>query len=352
MPPWCRWARSARDDLALLADARGVSLHPDTIDGVHALSAGNPFFALQLLGHLADDPTHEFTSGSLPVGVREWILQRVDRLGDRARDALGPGRRGRAQLRRRAARRRARREPARSVGRPRRGAPPAGCWSTENMPASSGSCTPSSSRRSKRACRPPVVACCTPRWRVGSKSSATTSTIAKQRCTIGSRPIVWATRSTPATSRPRWRHGRPNDSPTSAPWRSSIVRSRCWPGPRRPSNVIESRRGCVSLAAAPTSLRRATVTGSCSSTGPRRLPRRPTTRSRSPRRHWSPRSTAGTGSTTPNSSACSNGPACVVRPSRRCCGRCCTSASRGCCRPRFVTSIDPQWRDSASSISN
>ena len=79
-----------RDDLATLADARGVSLHPDTIDGVHALSAGNPFFALQLLGHLADDPSHEFRSGSLPVGVREWILQRVDRLGDRARDALGP----------------------------------------------------------------------------------------------------------------------------------------------------------------------------------------------------------------------------------------------------------------------
>lgn len=79
-----------RDDLATLADARGVSLHPDTIDGVHALTAGNPFFALQLLGHLADDPSHEFSSGSLPVGVREWILQRVDRLGDRARDALAP----------------------------------------------------------------------------------------------------------------------------------------------------------------------------------------------------------------------------------------------------------------------
>ena len=79
-----------RDDLESLAASQGLSLHPDTIDGVHALSAGNPFFALQLLGHLADDPTHEFANGSLPVGVREWILQRVDRLGERARAALTP----------------------------------------------------------------------------------------------------------------------------------------------------------------------------------------------------------------------------------------------------------------------
>ena len=79
-----------RDDLASLAESSGLDLRPDTIDGVHALSAGNPFFALQLLGHLADDPTHEIANGSLPVGVREWILQRVDRLGDRTRDALGP----------------------------------------------------------------------------------------------------------------------------------------------------------------------------------------------------------------------------------------------------------------------
>ncbi len=79
-----------RDDVAMLAEVHGVTLLADTIDGVHALSAGNPFFALQLIGHLADDPSQEFTSGSLPVGVREWILQRVDRLGDRVRDALGP----------------------------------------------------------------------------------------------------------------------------------------------------------------------------------------------------------------------------------------------------------------------
>jgi tRNA A-37 threonylcarbamoyl transferase component Bud32 len=79
-----------RADLGSLAEARGLSLPSDTIDGIHALSAGNPFFALQLLGHLADDPSHEFSSGSLPVGVREWILQRVDRLGERARGTLAP----------------------------------------------------------------------------------------------------------------------------------------------------------------------------------------------------------------------------------------------------------------------
>ena len=79
-----------RDDLAVLAASRGLQLRSETIDGVHALSVGNPFFALQLLGHLADDPTQEFANGSLPVGVREWILQRVDRLGERARDALAP----------------------------------------------------------------------------------------------------------------------------------------------------------------------------------------------------------------------------------------------------------------------
>ena len=79
-----------REDLSSLAESSGLHLRPDTIDGLHALSAGNPFFALQLLGHLADDPTHEIANGSLPVGIREWILQRVDRLGDRIRDALGP----------------------------------------------------------------------------------------------------------------------------------------------------------------------------------------------------------------------------------------------------------------------
>ena len=53
-----------RDELAALAEPTGVTLLADTIDGVHALSAGNPFFALQLLGHLADDPSLEFPAAA------------------------------------------------------------------------------------------------------------------------------------------------------------------------------------------------------------------------------------------------------------------------------------------------
>ena len=79
-----------RDDIVQLADDAGLTLSPKTVDGVHALSSGNPFFAVQLLGHLGDVPGHELGDGNLPSGVREWILERVDRLGDRARDALAP----------------------------------------------------------------------------------------------------------------------------------------------------------------------------------------------------------------------------------------------------------------------
>ena len=79
-----------RDDIVQLAGDAGLTLSAQTVDGVHALSSGNPFFAVQLLGHLGDVPGHEFGDGNLPSGVREWILERVDRLGDRARDALAP----------------------------------------------------------------------------------------------------------------------------------------------------------------------------------------------------------------------------------------------------------------------
>ena len=77
-----------RDDIVELA--AGLTLSEATIDSIHALSAGNPFFAVQLLGHPGEAPHHELGEASLPVGVREWILERVDRLGDRARDTLAP----------------------------------------------------------------------------------------------------------------------------------------------------------------------------------------------------------------------------------------------------------------------
>ncbi len=79
-----------RDDIVELAADAGARLSDGTIDDVHALSVGNPFFALQLLGHLSDGADQELGDGALPIGVREWILERVDRLGDRARDTLGP----------------------------------------------------------------------------------------------------------------------------------------------------------------------------------------------------------------------------------------------------------------------
>jgi tRNA A-37 threonylcarbamoyl transferase component Bud32 len=79
-----------RDDIVQLVGDAGLTASPETIDSVYALSSGNPFFAVQLLGHLADEPSLELGDENLPVGVREWILERVDRLGDRARDALAP----------------------------------------------------------------------------------------------------------------------------------------------------------------------------------------------------------------------------------------------------------------------
>ena len=77
-----------RDDVVELADSAGLQVSAETIDGVHALSAGNPFFAVQLLGHLGDMGAGWLDDASLPVGVREWILERVDHLGDHARDTL------------------------------------------------------------------------------------------------------------------------------------------------------------------------------------------------------------------------------------------------------------------------
>lgn len=77
-----------RHDLVELAGAAGLEASAETIDGVHSLSAGNPFFAVQLLAHLGDVGVDWLDEASLPAGVREWILNRVDRLGERARDTL------------------------------------------------------------------------------------------------------------------------------------------------------------------------------------------------------------------------------------------------------------------------
>jgi tRNA A-37 threonylcarbamoyl transferase component Bud32/tetratricopeptide (TPR) repeat protein len=76
--------------IAAMALDTGLELTDETIEGLVALTGGNPFFGLQLLTHLRDVPGHAFGTGDLPAGVREWILQRVDRLGDGVRATLAP----------------------------------------------------------------------------------------------------------------------------------------------------------------------------------------------------------------------------------------------------------------------
>lgn len=76
--------------LAALASDAGLSLSARTVEGLHALTGGNPFFGLQLVNHLRDVPGHELDSSDLPSGVRDWILQRVDSRGDGVRATLAP----------------------------------------------------------------------------------------------------------------------------------------------------------------------------------------------------------------------------------------------------------------------
>lgn len=77
-------------DITGLADAAGLSLTHETVEGLHSLTGGNPFFSLQLLSHLRDVPGHTLDGGDLPVGVREWILQRAARLGPSTQATLAP----------------------------------------------------------------------------------------------------------------------------------------------------------------------------------------------------------------------------------------------------------------------
>lgn len=80
----------ARSDIFELAAQSGLSLGDATVDGLVALTGGSPFHGLQLLGHLRDVPGHELGSAHLTLGVREWIMHRVDRLGVGARAVLAP----------------------------------------------------------------------------------------------------------------------------------------------------------------------------------------------------------------------------------------------------------------------
>ena len=51
---------------------------------MHALTQGSPFFGLQLLHHFRSSPGIALDGAELPVGVKEWILQQVERLGEDA----------------------------------------------------------------------------------------------------------------------------------------------------------------------------------------------------------------------------------------------------------------------------
>ncbi len=76
--------------LAALARDAGLSLSARTVEGLHAITGGNPFFGLQLVNHLRDVPGHELDSNHPPSGVRDWILQRVDSRGEGVRATLAP----------------------------------------------------------------------------------------------------------------------------------------------------------------------------------------------------------------------------------------------------------------------
>ena len=77
-------------DIASMAATNGLELSAETIEGLHALTGGSPFFGLQLLGHLGDADSGRLDDQHLPAGIRGWVLQRVDRLGDGARETLAP----------------------------------------------------------------------------------------------------------------------------------------------------------------------------------------------------------------------------------------------------------------------
>lgn len=77
-----------RPEVAALAS--GAGLTESTLESLTVLTGGNPFFALQVLEHLDANPSRQLDSPELPAGVRDWVHQRVGRLGDDMRSTLGP----------------------------------------------------------------------------------------------------------------------------------------------------------------------------------------------------------------------------------------------------------------------
>lgn len=78
----------AADELSQMAHDLDVDLTEESLDGLHALTGGSPFFGLQLLRQFRAASHVDFGSGDVPAGVREWIMQRVGPLGDEAVNVL------------------------------------------------------------------------------------------------------------------------------------------------------------------------------------------------------------------------------------------------------------------------
>lgn len=71
-----------------LANRLELDIADDVRSDLFALTRGNPFFGLQLLDQLRRTSDPALGAGGLPVGARDWILQRVGRLGDDAATTL------------------------------------------------------------------------------------------------------------------------------------------------------------------------------------------------------------------------------------------------------------------------
>ena len=77
-------------EVASMAAAAGATLTDSAMESLALLTGGNPFFALQVLEHLDGNPERQLDSPELPAGVRDWVHQRIGRLGDDIRSTLGP----------------------------------------------------------------------------------------------------------------------------------------------------------------------------------------------------------------------------------------------------------------------
>ncbi len=72
----------SREGLTQLAEDLDVEVTGETLDAMHSLTQGSPFFGLQLLHQLRGSPGIALDGPALPAGVTEWILHQVDRLGE------------------------------------------------------------------------------------------------------------------------------------------------------------------------------------------------------------------------------------------------------------------------------